>query len=322
MSKSIPGNAKFRENLKEKKTRENADVQYVRDLSETLTTEGGWDRQVYLQNAVKKKVKKRQNMPEHKELRNYALMLSKQAAVHRIKRFMFQFLFSCAVMFGAGLGIDKIEQSMDGTKIAVDNDVKIECILFVFAFGLFGVLLANANKGEEDMHEFKKAVRKILSVQQLKDADGVEKFLKWLETNKDLKAEALRILETLSKKDRAYMDRLLNGDLDNADYATAVAIIAGHLESHPEEYNKVVEIFNESELPVGLKMKYGSTVMWNLGQKVEKEHREMHTNEVEPNSVDMLRDKIERGIKKVKSKGLMGNRKKTVAASKKMREDR
>ena len=167
---------------------------------------------------------------------------------------------------------------------------------------------------EQDRYDFKKAAHKILKVKQLKDADSFDKFWKWVETNKDLKAEALTMLETLSKKDRAYIDNLLNGGLDNADYATAIAIIAGHLESHPEEYNRVVEIFNESELPVGLKMKYGDTVMYNPREEWDKEHEKMK----EFDSIEDLRDKIEQGIGKVhdKLKNLNNRKEQTVTASK------
>ena len=63
----------------------------------------------------------------------------------------------------------------------------------------------------------------------------------------------LTILEKYSEIDDAYVNKLLNGDFtDDLNYDQAIAIIKGHLETHPEDLERVLSIYDAMQLPTNL----------------------------------------------------------------------
>ena len=69
------------------------------------------------------------------------------------------------------------------------------------------------------------------------------------------------IISNISKDQRVYFDMLMEGKIKIKDnktyYDMAVAILAGHLESHSEDYAKLQEVFAEESIPQQFKVKYG-----------------------------------------------------------------
>ncbi len=66
------------------------------------------------------------------------------------------------------------------------------------------------------------------------------------------------IISKLSAQDRGYIENLLSGGLNNANFETAVAIIEGHLKSHPDDYAEIISIIDEATLPRDIVEKYGA----------------------------------------------------------------
>lgn len=84
-----------------------------------------------------------------------------------------------------------------------------------------------------------------------------------------------KLISKMSEKDRGYFDNLVAGGLDKANYETCVAIVSGYLKSHPDEYNKVIEIIDEATLPETIKKKYGKgkTISFAAAQEMHKSNR-------------------------------------------------
>ena len=57
----------------------------------------------------------------------------------------------------------------------------------------------------------------------------------------------------MSADERIYFDMLMNDDINIADKETikqfATSIMLGHLESHPSDARKILEIFDEYTIP-------------------------------------------------------------------------
>ncbi len=57
----------------------------------------------------------------------------------------------------------------------------------------------------------------------------------------------------------------LNQGLDAANYETVVAIVKGHLKSHPEDYVKIIQVIDEATLPpVLVKTHTGKSMSWGV----------------------------------------------------------
>lgn len=91
--------------------------------------------------------------------------------------------------------------------------------------------------------------------------------------SKRLTPDIKKILESLSEIDRGYFNNLIAGGLNKADYETCVAIISGYLKSHPNEYNKILEIIDNATLPDAVKQKYGKgkTISFAAAQALQSE---------------------------------------------------
>ena len=61
------------------------------------------------------------------------------------------------------------------------------------------------------------------------------------------------------------MENLLNGGLENANWDVANAIVAGHLKSHPEDYNEIIKIIDQATLDPALVKKYGKDNVMSFG---------------------------------------------------------
>lgn len=65
------------------------------------------------------------------------------------------------------------------------------------------------------------------------------------------------IISKMSEMDRGYVENLLVGGLNNANYETVVAIVEGHLKAHPDDYQQIIQIIDEATMPPELVKKYG-----------------------------------------------------------------
>ncbi len=65
------------------------------------------------------------------------------------------------------------------------------------------------------------------------------------------------IISRLSELDRGYLENLLSGGLENVNYETAAAIIAGHLKAHPKDYAMITKVIQEATLPREIVKQYG-----------------------------------------------------------------
>lgn len=72
-----------------------------------------------------------------------------------------------------------------------------------------------------------------------------------------LQKYAMTLVPKMAEIDRHYFDNLVSGGLENANWDVANAIIAGHLKSHPEDYNEIIKIIDESTMDPALVKKYG-----------------------------------------------------------------
>lgn len=84
----------------------------------------------------------------------------------------------------------------------------------------------------------------------------------------NLKPEVEKLLSKMSELDPGYMENLLSNGLNEASYKTSVAIIGGFLKSHPDQYNKIIQILDETTLPEEIVKKYGKgkTISFNAAQ--------------------------------------------------------
>lgn len=60
------------------------------------------------------------------------------------------------------------------------------------------------------------------------------------------------IIANMAAIDRKYMDNLAAGGLNDADFQVASAIVAGHLKTHPADYQKIISIIDSATLPAHL----------------------------------------------------------------------
>ena len=101
-------------------------------------------------------------------------------------------------------------------------------------------------------------------LEQLKDYGiDAEKLIK------EMEPFIAKLVSKMSEIDRGYFDNLLAGGLDKADYQTCMDIVAGHLKSHPEDYNKLVEIIDENTLPESVRKKYGKILSFGAAQAMK-----------------------------------------------------
>ena len=70
------------------------------------------------------------------------------------------------------------------------------------------------------------------------------------------------VIQKMSAEERVYFDMLMKDEINiqnkKAFQAMAVAIMAGHLENHPEDAQSILDVFNEESIPTDLltKIKY------------------------------------------------------------------
>ena len=76
---------------------------------------------------------------------------------------------------------------------------------------------------------------------------------------------ASKLVSKMSEMDRGYLENLLNGGLENANWDVANAIVAGHLKSHPEDYNEIIKIIDQATLDPALVKKYGKDNVMSFG---------------------------------------------------------
>ena len=61
------------------------------------------------------------------------------------------------------------------------------------------------------------------------------------------------VIKRMSKDKRVYFDMLMSGDISVKDNATfqsmAVSVMSGHLQSHPEDLQMVLDVFDERSMP-------------------------------------------------------------------------
>ncbi len=68
------------------------------------------------------------------------------------------------------------------------------------------------------------------------------------------------VISKMAARDRGYIENLLRGGLDKASYESVVAIVKGHLESHPEDYAEIVKVIDAATIPDEINKKYGKTI--------------------------------------------------------------
>ena len=65
------------------------------------------------------------------------------------------------------------------------------------------------------------------------------------------------VIKRMSKDKRVYFDMLMSGDISVKDNATfqsmAVSVMSGHLQSHPEDLQMVLDVFDERSIPSEIK---------------------------------------------------------------------
>lgn len=121
-------------------------------------------------------------------------------------------------------------------------------ISIALSLGLGG-MLASIKNGEEKRQKIESAFDQL---EQLKNYGvNAKKIMSSLEP-------AVRdVVSKMSELDRGYLENLLAGGLSKANYETVTAIVSGFLKSHPDEYNRIVQIIDEATLPEEVVKKYG-----------------------------------------------------------------
>ena len=79
---------------------------------------------------------------------------------------------------------------------------------------------------------------------------------------------ATTLVSKMSELDSQYLENLLDGGLETANWDVANAIVAGHLKAHPEDYNEIIKIIDESTMDQELVKKYGhgQVMSWEAAQ--------------------------------------------------------
>ena len=110
----------------------------------------------------------------------------------------------------------------------------------------------------------------VASARLLIDTDGKKTVKMMLELEKigkeyNLDTEEVRrlvnvckdIIKRMSADKRVYFDMLMSGDISVKDNATfqsmAVSVMSGHLQSHPEDLQMVLDVFDERSIPSEIK---------------------------------------------------------------------
>lgn len=142
------------------------------------------------------------------------------------------------------------------------------CGMFFVALSIIVGAGMAEETGSDNEKKTAKAKKILKELEQLKDY-GIDVS----ELIKDLTPSIKKMLVSLSAIDRGYFDNLATGGLDKANYETCVAIVEGYLNSHPKEYNKVIEIIDEATLPAEIIKKYGKgkTISFAATQKLQTE---------------------------------------------------
>ncbi|MDE6478388.1 MAG: hypothetical protein K2L94_04035, partial [Alphaproteobacteria bacterium] len=80
-----------------------------------------------------------------------------------------------------------------------------------------------------------------------------------------LRGYAVKLVTKMSEMDRGYLQNLLNGGLENANWDVANAIVAGHLKSHPDDYNEIIKIIDAATMDPAIVKKYGRDGIMSWG---------------------------------------------------------
>ncbi|MBO7509081.1 MAG: hypothetical protein J6T57_02290 [Alphaproteobacteria bacterium] len=90
----------------------------------------------------------------------------------------------------------------------------------------------------------------------------------------NLKPEIEKLVSKMSELDPGYVENLLSGGMNNVSYETSVSIIGGFLKTHRDQYNRIVQIIDESMLPEEIVRKYGKgkTISFGAAQTMMERH--------------------------------------------------
>jgi len=285
MKKRMPGYEEFNEKIKDNEYREGTETRFVKNAIMGLSLEKHRELDRARIKRNEENLKARQESPERKKLIKQASELAGYSFGTKLRMAFIAVAIAALPFFGYGVVNEKAKEEEKkvekGYKLDYDywtrpNDLMLAGMATCVSLLILCCIAWHLD--EKVTTDIKKAIRKILRIEELKKEGGFERFWAWLEKNEEIKEEALYILKHLSKEDRGYIDNLLKGGLDDANYSTALAIILGYLEKHPEEYNKITEIINESDLPDSIKLAYGSTWYFYADQMIDEEEYKLSTD--------------------------------------------
>jgi hypothetical protein len=126
--------------------------------------------------------------------------------------------------------------------------------------GLIAVVLCatwNVQNIKEDKKEKTQHIRKILAAWKNNDFAKLDSLVNSYSEGSDVNIMMLKIISHLSKKDQTVFEKLITGDA-KMSVETAVAVMEGHLQSHPEDMKLVLDTFDENSIPDIIKQKYTS----------------------------------------------------------------
>ena len=131
-----------------------------------------------------------------------------------------------------------------------DNDL-IDWRIIRAYVGLIAVILCaawNIQNIEEDKEEKTQHIRKILAAWKNNDFAKLDSLVNSYSKGSDVNMMMLKIISHLSKKDQTVFEKLITGDA-KMSVETAVAVMEGHLKSHPEDMKLVMSAFDERSIP-------------------------------------------------------------------------
>ena len=140
-----------------------------------------------------------------------------------------------------------------------DNDL-IDWRVIRAYVGLIAVILCaawNIQNIKEDKKEKTQHIRKILAAWKNNDFAKLDSLVNSYSKGSDVNIMMLKIISHLSKKDQTVFEKLITGDA-KMSVETAVAVMEGHLKSHPEDMKLVLDTFDENSIPDIIKQKYTS----------------------------------------------------------------
>ena len=119
--------------------------------------------------------------------------------------------------------------------------------------GLIAVILCAAwsvKTVKEDKTAKTKHIREILTAWEQNDFKKLDGFMHTVFSSDgvDVMKLAAKIIQHLSKKDQTVFEKLITGDV-KVSVETAVAVMEGHLKSHPEDMELVMSTFDERSIP-------------------------------------------------------------------------